>query len=309
MWVFVPRAKHSTFVLPTGPIPIPATSPDRAAASPNLLLSPLARLLRPLVRLLIRRGITFPVLSGLLRGLYVEVARHDLLTEPRTRTDSRISLLTGIHRKELRRQRAPDPLAQPAVVTLDTQIMARWLGAPATTDAAGQPLPLPRSGPAPSFESLVTSVTRDVRPRAVLDDWLGQGLVTLDAAGRVCLRATAFLPPPGSEAQLYYFARNLHDHIAAAAGNLLAREGPPFLERSLHYDRLGPAAAARLEAEGREAAQRMLLELNRLALSLAEAEDGAGAPGDPPTRRVNLGVYLYVEEDGPLREEGPGAAG
>ncbi|WP_243634449.1 DUF6502 family protein [Roseicella frigidaeris] len=272
-------------------------------APPDLLLAPLGRLLRPLVRLLIRRGITFPVLAGLLRGLYVEVARRDLLTEPRARTDSRISLLTGIHRKELRRQRAPEPPAPPAVVTLDTQIMARWLGSPATTDAAGRPLPLPRSGAAPSFESLVTAVTRDVRPRAVLDDWLGQGRVTLDAAGRVCLLATAFLPPPGSAAQLYYFARNLHDHMAAAAGNLLAGEAPPFLERSLHYDRLGPAAAARLEAEGRKAAQRMLLDLNRLALSLAEAEEGQALPAGTPTRRVNLGVYLYVEE------EDPGAGG
>ncbi len=36
-------------------------------------------------------------------------------------------------------------------------------------------LPLPRSGPAPSFDSLVASVTRDVRPRAVLDEWVSQG--------------------------------------------------------------------------------------------------------------------------------------
>jgi len=41
------------------------------------------------------------------RGLYVEVARDDLLDDPRSRTDSRISLMTGVHRKELRRQRTP----------------------------------------------------------------------------------------------------------------------------------------------------------------------------------------------------------
>lgn len=266
-----------------------------------MLLGPLARLLRPLVRLLIRSGVTFPVLADLLRGLYVEVARHDLLPDPRTRTDSRISLLTGVHRKELRRQRAPEAVQAPAVVTLNTQIIARWLGSPDNTDREGHPLPLPRTGDAPSFESLVASVTRDVRPRAVLDDWIGQGIVTLDAEDRVHLHAAAFLPREGSEAQLFYFARNLHDHAAAAVANILATGAPPFLDRSLHYDRLGPEAAAGLEAEGRQAAQRMLLELNRVALRLAEADDAtaAAAGGSRPTRRVNLGVYLYVEDEAP----------
>ena len=69
-------------------------------------MKPLARLLRPLVRLLIRSGVTFPVLANLIRALYVEVSLRDLLTDAKARTDSRVSLLTGVHRKEIRRLRA-----------------------------------------------------------------------------------------------------------------------------------------------------------------------------------------------------------
>jgi hypothetical protein len=282
--------------------PISTTPPDRPyAPPPDMLLGPLARLLRPLVRLLIRSGITFPVLVDLLRGLYVDVARHDLLPDPKARTDSRISLLTGVHRKELRRQRTPEASQAPAVITLNTQIIARWLGSPDYTDKEGRPLPLPRAGDAPSFESLVATVTRDVRPRAVLDDGISQGIVVLDKNDRVHLHAAAFLPREGSEAQLFYFARNLHDHTAAAVANVLSTEAPPFLDRSLHYDRFGVEAAARLEAEGRQAAQQMLLDVNRIALALAEADDkvAAAAGGPRPTRRVNLGVYLYVEDEAP----------
>ncbi|MDO9714050.1 DUF6502 family protein [Paracraurococcus lichenis] len=264
-----------------------------------MLLGPLARLLRPLVRLLIRSGVTFPVLTDLLRSLYVDVARHDLLPDPKARTDSRISLMTGVHRKELRRQRAPETPPAPAVITLNTQIIARWLGSPDTTDREGRPLPLPRAGDAPSFDALVEAVTRDVRPRAVFDDWLSQGIVALEQDDRVHLRAAAFLPREGSEAQLFYFARNLHDHTAAATANVLAAGLPPFLDRSLHYDRLGLDAAVKLEIEARQAAQRMLLELNRTALALSEADDqeAAKAEGVRPTRRVNLGVYLFVEDE------------
>jgi hypothetical protein len=267
------------------------------------LLKPLARLLRPLVRLLIQSGVTFPVMADLLRGLYVDVARRELLTDPKSRTDSRVSLLTGVHRKEIRRQRSPEgEPAEPAVVTRTSAIIARWLGSSTYTDAAGRPLPLPRAGPDPSFEGLVASVTRDVRPRAVLDEWLHQGLVRIDAEGRVQLSTEAFIPREGGEAQLFYFARNLHDHIAAAAVNIVAASSPRFLDRSVHYDGLRAEAADQLEAAAREAAQQLLLHINRLALALVEAQEQereSAASIPTPTRRVNLGIYLYAEDEPP----------
>ena len=282
-----------------------APDPPRAPP-PDQLLKPLGRLLRPLVRLLIRSGVTFPMLADLLRGLYVDVASRDLLPDDRARTDSRISLLTGVHRKEIRRQRSPDAEGgeAPAVVTLGSQIIARWLGTPAYADPSGTPRALPRTAPdGPSFEGLVASVTRDVRPRTVLDDWIAQGIVSLDAEDRITLDTAAYVPGPGREEQMFFFARNLHDHIAAAAANVSTAGRAPFLDRSVHYDRLGPDAAAKLEAAGRDAAQRMLLDVNRTALALVEAEEAAGPlPPAAPTRRVNLGIYLYAADeslDGP----------
>jgi hypothetical protein len=282
----------------------PPTSPSRPDAPPaELLLKPLARMLRPLVRLLIRSGVTFPVLADLLRGLYVDVAIRDLLPDAAARTDSRVSLLTGVHRKELRRLRTQDPVTddEPAVVTLSSHIIARWLGTPAYTDAAGQPLVLPRvarSATEPSFEGLVESVTTDVRARTVLDDWRSQGLVTLDADDRVRLSIAAFIPRPGRGEQLFYFARNLHDHLAAAVANVLATGPAPFLDRSVHYDGLSEEAAARLQAAAREAAQRLLVDINRLALELVDAQAAAADPAAAmPSQRVNLGIYLYAEDE------------
>lgn len=247
------------------------------------------------MRLLIQSGVTFPVLADLLRALYVEVAARDLLAGERARTDSRISLLTGIHRKELRRQRlGAGGDAELDVVTLNSQLVARWLGAHAGAD--GQPLPLPRTGPAPSFEALVAGATRDLRPRAVLDEWVAQGIAALGDDDQVRLLKAGFLPMEDLEARLFYFARNLHDHIAAAAANIAASGPAPFLDRSVHYDRLGLPAAADLEAAARDAATRLLLDVNRTALGIADKDDTL-ADGVRPTRRVNLGVYLYVEDE------------
>jgi hypothetical protein len=270
------------------------------ALPPQALLKAARRLLRPLVRLMMRSGITFPIVADLMRSLFVEVASQELLTDARARTDSRISLLTGVHRKEIRRLRElpADSEAVPEVVTLSSQIIARWLGTRAYLDESGHPRPLPRTARSDtilSFEGLIASVTTDVRPRAVLDDWLSQGIVTLDADDIVHLEAEAFIPRAGGEEQLFYFARNLHDHVAAATANISAAGPARFLDRSLHYDEMTPEAAERLEAFAREAGVRMLLEANRLALELTEGDTAKIAA--EATRRVNFGVYTYTEDE------------
>lgn len=265
----------------------PVPTPESAK-----LHAPLARLLRPLVRLLIRAGLTFPALCELLSELYINVAEYDFALPDKPQTDSRVSLLTGIHRKEVARRRgAGAPVsATPTSISRTSQIMAVWLGSPEFTDGKGAPLPLHRSDERgrPSFEQLVASVTKDVRPRAVLDEWLDRQLVALDGEGRIVLLAAALTPATGDD-QLYYFGRNLADHIAAATANI-SGEGPPFLERAVHYDRLSPTSAAALVAFSHEQANKMLLAANRKALTLCDADGG----GD---RRWILGVYVYSADE------------
>ena len=272
---------------PSRPVPPP----------PDALLTACRRLLRPLVRLLMRAGVTFPVLAELLRGLFVEVALRDLLLDRKARTDSRVSLITGVHRKEIRRLRlqpsTTDPI--PPAVTVGSQIIARWVGLPLYTDRDGQPLPLPRVAArpdGPSFDALVESVTTDVRPRSVLDDWISQGFVTMDDAELIHLNAAAFIPRGGGAEQMFYFARNLHDHIAAAAANVSAAGVAPFADRSVHYDELDEASARRLEQVARDAAQRALLEVNRAAIALLETAQ-SGPSAEPPRARVNFGIFVW----------------
>jgi hypothetical protein len=172
-------------------------------------------------------------------------------------------------------------------------------------DEYGKPRKLPRAGSVPSgqatFDGLVESVTTDIRPRSVLEDLLSQGIVFLDSEDCVQLNAQAFIPRPGGEEQLFYFARNLHDHVAAAVANVSASGPPPFVDRSVHYDRLTDAQAAALEAYAREAAIRVLLDVNRHAIELTEAAAATEAAG----QRVNFGIYLLRGPDHPARNGTP----
>lgn len=273
---------------------------ESAPLDGGALHGPVARLLRPLVRLLVQRGITFPALTNLLRELYVNVAEYDFALPGKEQTDSRVSLLTGIHRKEVRRLRgAGAPVsAVPVAVSRTSRIIARWLADPRFTDRAGRPLPLPRAGVGEeaSFESLVAGVTRDLRPRAVLDEWLDRGLATLDPEGRIVLAQGAYVPKGGGEPQLYYFGRNLHDHIAASVANIVG-EAPRFLERAVHYDGLSEDLAKRLEARAREIAMEALQQANREAHAACQTDPGG-------SHRWNFGLYVYAEDVPPAAASG-----
>jgi hypothetical protein len=266
----------------------PASHQPIATAS---LHAPLARLLRPLVRLCIRGGMTFPALAQLLRELFVNVAEHDFALDGKEQTDSRVSLLTGIHRKEVARLRgAGAPVNEtPAALSLTSAIMARWLAAPQFTDASGNPLPLPRmaGGDAPSFEALVSSITKDVRPRAVLDEWLDRKLVTINEDEEIVLLDTGFVPRGDDERKWHYLGRNLSDHIAASVENV-SGPAPRFLERAVHYDGLSAKLAKRLEVRSRELAMDALKIANREANRALAKDEG----GD---HRFNFGIYIYSE--------------
>jgi hypothetical protein len=267
-----------------------------AVTAPSAVLAAVRRLLRPMVGLLIRRGVTFPVLADLLRGLYVDVAANEMIADAKSRTDSRISLMTGVHRKEIRRLRDLEPQdgAEPAVVTVGTQLIARWIAM-----GAGTAPPLPRAADAgeASFESLVAAVTTDIRPRAVLDDWLAQGLIRVDEQDRVHLDVSAFLPRPGAREQLFFFGRNLHDHLAAGSANVLAPDQAPFLDRSAHYDRISHATARRIELAAREVVDRALREINATALRMIDEAEAAGVPpGADAGARINVGVFVYRDD-------------
>jgi len=277
---------------------MPDSGPEAAR-----LQKPLARLLRPLVRLLLRFGVTFPALADLLRELYVQVAEADFALESKPQTDSRISLLTGIHRKEVRRLRGAGTQvsAMPPALSRASRIVAVWLSTKPFVGPDGAPRPLPRSGPpgAPSFETLVASVTRDVRPRAVLDEFVASGLVDINDEGVIALRENGVVPSTGSDEQLYYFGRNLHDHIAAAAFNVSGGE-PRFLERAVHYDGLSAELAAKLAESSRELAMQALKSANQLA------QEGLAA-GETGVHRWTFGTFVFREAE--RRDEANRATG
>jgi len=266
----------------------------------NALVVALRRLLQPLVRLLTAQGITYPMLADLLKQVYVEVAVRDFRLEGEAPTDSRVTLLTGVHRKDVKRLRTPgepQPEAMPEMVALGSQLAAVWTTRRDLRDRKGRPRPLPRlasQGGARSFEGLVASISKDIRARPLLDEWLRLGVVKIDEQDRVVLRSAAFVPSRGFDEKAFYFGHNLHDHIAAAGHNVQG-EGPPFLERSVHYEGLDAASVAGIK----ELAERAGMEAVQSVYRESKEHETRDRKSASPKQRLTFGIYFYSEPSTP----------
>ena len=195
------------------------------------LIRALSALLRPLIRMLIAKGVTLPYFTEVAKAVYVDAAQ-DFADDPgKPLNQSRVSLITGVHRKDIRRlQDAHDvPSARGRAESMGSRLIGIWVGSAAFIDAAGNPLALPRTASAdlPSFETLVRTVSTDVRPRSILDEWLRLGLVEIDQDDLIHLNISAFVPRDDFNETAYFYGRNLRDHIAAASHNLMGCDPPP----------------------------------------------------------------------------------
>lgn len=274
-------------------------------APPQSLIQALRRVMRPMVRLMLRKGITYTYFADLLKGIFVEIADNEFKIDGKPQSDSRISLLTGVHRKDVRRLRHQSPAHGsdlPEAISLGAQLVSTWMSQSTFCKPDGQPLPLARlasAGGDASFENLVASVSKDIRARVVLDEWLRIGVATLDDQDRVHLCVNAFVPRSGFDEKAAYFAHNVHDHACAAVHNLTG-DGPALFERSVHYDALTPASVVQLREQTSRNGMELLLALNQQAADFERSD----AASEEPRQRITVGLYFYTESSDELDSEG-----
>ncbi len=257
------------------------------------VLKALQRVLTPLIRFALSQGVNYSMLHELLKLVYVQVAEEDFKLAQRQQTDSRISLLTGLHRKDVHRLRShkEDSNLDSSLVTLGSQLVGLWISDKDFLTEEGNPKPLPRlasSGGKTSFESLVARVSKDIRARPVLDEWLRVGVVHIDEHDQVCLNVSAFVPNAGFEEKLFFFQHNIHDHIAATAHNLMNQK-PPMLERCVYYENLSIESINELKTLAERIGMDALKAVNARARELQELSSKL----ENSTQRFTFALYLY----------------
>jgi Family of unknown function (DUF6502) len=266
---------------------------------PQLVLHAALRALRPLVRWLLRHGVTYTTLAAALKRVFLDEAQAELAARGMAATDSAITLLSGVHRRDVRqllREAPPDEAGVPAAPGLVGEVVGRWMTERPWMDARGRPRALPRAGEQ-GFDALVAGISSDVRPRAMLDEMLRLGVVDEGEAG-LTLRADGFAPRAGLAEMAALAAANLHDHAAAAVANL---EGEAdFLEQAVYVDGLSEVSAERVGRRALAAWKQAMKPVLREAQQAWEQDHAAGtkAPASTaPRQRARFGVYFYRERE------------
>lgn len=253
-------------------------------------------LLRPIARLLLKSGVTWKEFAALAKRAFVDVATDYFGKRGRPTNVSRVAMLTGMTRLEVRRLRAltqADPDAPAGYMSKASRVLSGWHQDPDFVDAEGGPLLLSQEGEGKSFVQLARRYGGDIPPVAVLKELQASGAVVKMPDGRLRAAMRDYLPLPMDPAQIRLWASALTDLGATLEYNLSRAPARParFERRALNVRVAAqalPAFREFLEREGQAFLERVDDWLTAHAESPSPSRDGV------PMR---LGCGLYHIED------------
>jgi hypothetical protein len=276
-------------------------TPDNNETRADVLLREALVVMAPLARLLVTNGVPYPVFAQALKSVFLNAAQQELQREGKRITDSALSLLSGVHRKDVRAMTAPQAApALPRAASMASEVCARWRYDPTWQDALGVPLQLPvrASGDsAPSFERLAQSVSKDFHARSVLDELLRLGVAEVRGE-TVLLKHDEFIPSNSFAETVRLSAANMHDLAASVEANLEAidagRSGP-FVENSVLADEISEESARNLNQLARTLWLAAVRKTVRAATEAVEAD--RALPAGQRNHRFRFGGYSYFASE------------
>ena len=282
--------------------PAPSTPPDTPSPGrsglpePALAAEAIQQMLLPMARLMIDHGLQLTPMVELLKKALVEEAVGAFGLADKGSSDMRISLLTGVHRKDVKRLREQAPAAEapPPMVSVAASVVARWISEPRFLNADRSPRTLARTPGKclpgePDFTTLVSEVSRDVGARAVLDELQRLGVVGVSENGQVHLTSNAFVPQEGLRESFHFLATNVSEHLSAAVHNLSPdRTTAPMLEQSAFSQDLTAHQCGELQVLARQAWGEALQRF----LQAATVAEQRSLSATEPKYKVRFGVYF-----------------
>jgi len=270
------------------------------------ILDALGRLLEPIVLLLLKSGITWKEFADLAKVKFVQVATNEFGIRGRPTNASRVAILTGIDRRDVRKLRAvssEQPAFAPGFMSKPTQVLDGWFHDPDFRAASGEPRELPVSEGDDSFAALVRRYVPGIPHVAMIKELRAVGAIEELPDGRLRALKRNYIPRELTGNQIRLWGSVLEDVGTTLEHNLMRKpsERPRFERRalSLTVDRKAlPEFEALLAAEGQAFLERMDDWINAHQVDSSAGEQGVG---------IRLGVGVYHIQDRLLRPPKSGA--
>jgi len=254
------------------------------------LIKAILCLLRPIVRILIRNEVSHAEFAELGRQAYVQEAYKHFTIPGRKMTYARVSVLTGLNRKEVVRLKNLDEdnasslQAQP---NRALRVVNGWLTDDEFSDN-GKAKVLPLNGETGCFRTLVERYSGDISMGAVLDELKRVGVVEVAIKDRVKLVTKGYVPQDGILEKIEILSISAADLLHTAIHNLELDGNKPRFQRQVVYNKVPPELAAAFEVISEKDSLELLQRLNSYLSDQLEEAPQTNAE----TRRVGLGIYF-----------------
>jgi hypothetical protein len=255
------------------------------------------KLLRPLVRLLLRNGLTYGDFADLSKWVFMDVAAQEFSIPGRKQSISRVSVITGLTRKEvsrLQKIKTPDDSAIANQYNRAARVISGWLRDKDFLNKKGHPADLHFDAGRHNFSDLVKKHSGDIPPRAILDELLRVGSVALDEKGKIHLLTDGFVPRTGEKDKLHILGTDVQFLLSTIDYNLKQESQTPRFQRKVAYNNLPAEALPEFRQLSAEKAQALLIELDRY-LSKRDRDLNPEMKGTG-RKLAGVGIY-YFEQD------------
>ena len=132
------------------------------------LLDCVELMLRPIIRFCVVQSVAIQDFIELVRILYVQAAAAEMEKRGEEVTVSRLSIVTGLQRRAIdriyKREESKDS------ISITTRVIGQWRSDRRFQNKAGRPRTLGFKGLNNDFTRLVTSISKELRPKTVMYD-------------------------------------------------------------------------------------------------------------------------------------------
>jgi len=255
-------------------------------------------LLLPVIRFLLKHGITWSEFGEISKEAYVQVARDDYGIQGRPTNNSRVAMMTGLSRREVARVR--DHLLEGEQDFEKQQgnqisrILTGWHVDGEFTGEDGQPKDLPATGNTGSLSSLLKSYAGDLPHGAIRKEMEQRGLIEELNSGEFRVLKRDYVYSELDPGIVRRMGVALHDHAATLEHNLNEdRDSAPRFEAIADNAKLSPRAFRTfqklVESQG-------LAFLEEMDSWLSKHEIDNTPDTDTHPVRLGVGVYLIYDE-------------
>lgn len=241
-----------------------------------------------LIHWLVKSGIGYNEFTATLKILFYNESLLELRNIDQKITDSSISLLSGLTRRDVRAfcqtygEYVPiDQFNLQLPISVPARVIGVWIN---------QKLPaeIPFQGVENSFESLVRQISSEKHPKSILMELKRLGIVH-EENGVVILQNSSFTPDPEMDESKYLFTQNISDHLKAGLSNL--NKNTNFLEQAVFADELSSESIEKLNQLSQDLWKLMSKAIVSAAIDCCKNDEG----NPDSTKRFRLGVYQYDE--------------